>query len=37
LYELFGPEIPAGEAGWGKAGVLSIATIEALVSKTSTN
>jgi hypothetical protein len=37
LYEKFRPEIPAGEAGWGKAGVLSIATIEALVRKTSTN
>ena len=37
LYEKFRPEIPAGEAGWGKAGVLSIATIEALVSKTPTN
>ncbi len=30
LYEMFRPKIPAGEAGWGKAGVLSAATIEAL-------
>ena len=30
LYEQFRPEIPAGEAGWGKAGTLSLATIEAL-------
>jgi hypothetical protein len=37
LYEKFRPEIPAGEAGWGKAGVLSIATIEALVSKAHSN
>jgi len=37
LYEKFRPAIPAGEAGWGKAGVLSVATIEGLVSKSSTN
>jgi hypothetical protein len=30
LYEEFRPKIPAGAAGWGKAGVLSIATIEGL-------
>jgi hypothetical protein len=30
LYEQFRPDIPAGEAGWGKAGTLSLATIEAL-------
>ena len=30
LYEQFRPKIPAGEAGWGKAGVLSVATIEGL-------
>jgi hypothetical protein len=33
LYEEFRPRIPAGEAGWGKAGVLSIATIEALAPR----
>ena len=37
LYEKFRPEIPAGEAGWGKAGVLSVATIEVLARKTATN
>jgi hypothetical protein len=37
LYEKFRPKIPSGEAGWGKAGVLSIATIEGLVSTTSSN
>jgi hypothetical protein len=35
LYERFRPEIPAGEAGWGKAGALSIETIEALSNKSS--
>lgn len=30
LYESFRPQVPAGEAGWGKAGVLSVATIERL-------
>jgi len=33
LYERFRPEIPAGEAGWGKAGTLSLATIEALAKR----
>ena len=32
LYEKFRPKIPAGEAGWGKAGVLSVATIAGLAS-----
>ena len=30
LYEQFRPDIPAGEAGWGKAGTLSLETLEAL-------
>ncbi len=30
LYEQFRPAIPAGEAGWGAAGVLSLATIRKL-------
>jgi len=30
LYEKFRPRIPAGDAGWGKAGVLSVASIEGL-------
>ena len=33
LYERFRPEIPAGEAGWGKAGTLSVEAIEALSSR----
>jgi hypothetical protein len=33
LYEKFRPEIPAGEAGWGKAGVLSVAAIEDLAAR----
>lgn len=37
LYEKFRPDVPAGEAGWGKAGVLSVETIEALASESSTN
>jgi hypothetical protein len=35
LYEKFRPDVPAGEAGWGRAGVLSVRVIEALVSKSS--
>lgn len=31
LYEKFRPKIPSGEAGWGKPGLLSVTTIEALV------
>jgi hypothetical protein len=30
LYERFRPEVPEGEAGWGAAGVLSLARIESL-------
>jgi len=30
LYERFRPEIPAGEAGWGAAGTLSLAKIKKL-------
>ena len=30
LYEKFRPEIPAGEAGWGAAGALSVTKIRAL-------
>lgn len=37
LYERFRPAIPAGEAGWGKAGTLSLETIEALANKRSSN
>ena len=37
LYEQFRPAIPAGEAGWGKAGELSLNTIEALAKKRSGN
>jgi len=37
LYEQFRPDIPAGEAGWGKAGELSLATIEALTSRKSSH
>ena len=37
LYERFRPEIPAGEAGWGKAGVLSVETIEALARRRSSD
>jgi hypothetical protein len=37
LYEQFRPAIPAGEAGWGKAGTLSLETIEALANKRSSN
>jgi len=33
LYEKFRPDVPAGEAGWGRAGVLSVETIEALAAK----
>ena len=33
LYEKFRPEIPSGEAGWGKAGTLEVASIEALIPK----
>ena len=31
LYEKFRPAIPAGEAGWGRAGELSLKAIDALV------
>jgi hypothetical protein len=27
LYERFRPEVPADEAGWGKAGILALARI----------
>jgi hypothetical protein len=30
LYETFRPDIPAGEAGWGAAGILSLARIRTL-------
>jgi hypothetical protein len=30
LYEQFRPEIPAGEAGWGAAGILSLKKIRAM-------
>ena len=33
LYEKFRPAIPAGEAGWGKAGELSLKAIEALIAR----
>ena len=33
LYEKFRPAIPAGEAGWGKAGTLSLETIDALAHR----
>jgi hypothetical protein len=32
LYEQFRPAIPAGEAGWGAAGTLSLAKIQKLAS-----
>jgi hypothetical protein len=35
LYEKFRPDVPAGEAGRGKAGVFSLEAIEALAKKTS--
>jgi hypothetical protein len=34
LYEAFRPGVPAGEAGWGAKGTLSIARIVALAEKT---
>jgi len=37
LYEKFRPDVPAGEVGWGRAGVLSVETIEALAGKRSAN
>jgi hypothetical protein len=33
LYEQFRPAIPAGEAGWGAAGTLSLAKIRELATK----
>ena len=33
LYEGFRPEIPAGEAGWGVAGALSLAKVRALAAR----
>jgi hypothetical protein len=33
LYEKIRPDVPAGEAGWGKAGVLSLEAIEGLAKK----
>jgi hypothetical protein len=32
LYEKFRPEVPAGEAGWGKTGLLSVEIIDGLAS-----
>jgi hypothetical protein len=33
LYEQFRPAIPAGEAGWGAAGTLSLARIRRLAKE----
>jgi hypothetical protein len=33
LYEQFRPAIPAGEAGWGAAGTLSLARIRKLAQE----
>jgi hypothetical protein len=33
LYEAFRPGVPAGEAGWGAKGTLSLAKIVALSAK----
>jgi hypothetical protein len=33
LYEQFRPAIPAGVAGWGAAGTLSLATIRKLTKE----
>jgi hypothetical protein len=37
LCEQFRPAIPAGEAAWGKAGTLSLETIDALAHRRPSN
>ena len=34
LYEACRPAIPAGEAGWGQAGAISLEAVDALAQKT---